>query len=109
MRQFIAILAVIWLGFGGALAADPPKDAAPDLPALIETLKNDAAREALIKQLTLLANPQKKARPRPGRRNPQRDFRAWLNPSFGRFGEAGRGGVGSHGHPRRPARRYHRR
>lgn len=65
LRRFLAVLAVLWLGIGGALAADPPKDVSPDLPALIETLKNDQAREALIKQLTLLADQQKKAAGQP--------------------------------------------
>ncbi|WP_395824274.1 mechanosensitive ion channel domain-containing protein [Elstera sp.] len=63
MRRILTVLALLWLGFGTALAADPPKETPPDLPALIETLKNDQAREALIKQLTLLANPQKKPAP----------------------------------------------
>lgn len=64
MRWIGMALAGLWLVIAGAaLAADPPKDTPPDLPALIETLKNDAARDALIKQLTLLAEQQKKAAP----------------------------------------------
>jgi moderate conductance mechanosensitive channel len=64
MRRILAAIAGLWLLIGtGAIAADPPKDAAPDLPALIETLKNDTARAALITQLSLLANQQKQAAP----------------------------------------------
>ncbi len=64
MRNLLMTLFTVWLGIGGfgvAWAADPAKPAAPDLPALIETLKNDQARAALIDQLTLLADQQKKA------------------------------------------------